>query len=105
MLIDSILFSSDVERETQEGSLVFFSSSLKILNWFKSPCNSSSGFSWFNSGFLGLIRGLDPLIGLFHSFLGMVHWYLSLCLGNLYLQYQILPISIDFQKFLILYFI
>src|SRR5713226_4499601 len=27
----------------------------------------------------------------------MVHWYWSLWLGNLYLQYQILTISIDFQ--------
>ena len=64
MLIDSILFCIDVARETREGSLVFFSSSLKILKWFKSPCNQSSGlsggspnpssgFSSFNSGFIG----------------------------------------------------
>ena len=51
MLMDSIMFCIDVARETREGSLVFFSSSLIILNWFKSPCNSSSGFSWFNWGF------------------------------------------------------
>ena len=48
-------------------------------------------------GFMHLIRGLGPLFGLFHSFLRMVHWYWSLWLGNLYLQYQIFSISIDFQ--------
>ena len=63
------------------------------------------GFLRLIQGFLHLIRGLGPLIGLFHSFLRMVHWYLSLCLGNLYLQYQIFPISIDIQFFLIFYFI
>ena len=63
------------------------------------------GFLSLIQGFLSLIRGLGPLFGLFHSFLGMVHWYLSLWLGNLYLQYQIFPISIDFQFFLILYFV
>ena len=50
-------------------------------------------------GFLRLIQGLGPLFGLFNSFLGMVHWYLSLWLGNLYLQYQKISISIDFQFF------
>ena len=54
-------------------------------------------------GFLHLIWGLlGPLIGLFHPFIGMVHWYLSFCLGNLYLQYQIISISIHLQIFLIL---
>ena len=47
-------------------------------------------------GFLHLIQALGPLIGLFHSFIMMVHWYLSLSLGNLYLQYQNFPISIHF---------
>ena len=56
-------------------------------------------------GFLNLILGLGPLIGLFDSFLVSVHWYLSLCLGNLYLQYQFFSISIHFQFFLVLYFI
>ena len=56
-------------------------------------------------GFLHVIRGLGPLIGLFHSFLRMVHWCLSLCSGNLYLQYQNFPISIHFQIFLIFNFI
>ena len=50
-------------------------------------------------GFLCLIQGLGPLFGLFHSFLGMVHSYFSLWLGNLFLEYQIFPISIDFQFF------
>ena len=48
-------------------------------------------------GFLRLIQGLGPLFGLFHSFLQMVHWYWSLWLGNLYLQYKNFPISIYFQ--------
>ena len=56
-------------------------------------------------GFLGLSWGLGPLIGLFHSFIGMAHCYFSLCLGNLHLQYQNLPISIYLQIFLIFNFI
>ena len=57
-------------------------------------------------GFLRLIQGwFVPLISLFHSFVGMVHWYLLLCLGNLNLQYQFFFISIHLQFFLILYFI
>ena len=99
MLIDSIMFCNDVARETREVSMVLFNSSLNILNWFKSPCNSSSGFSSFNSGFIGSYNWFVS------PFLGMVHWYLSLCLGNLYIKYQILPISIYLQFFLILYFI
>ena len=105
MLIDSIMFCIDLVRETREGLLVFFSSSLKILNWFKSPCNSSSGFSWFNLVFSWLNSGFVSS----YWFVSFLSWDSSLVfvivLGNLYLQYQIFPISIDFQFFLILYFI
>ena len=102
MLIDSIMFCIDVARETQEGSLVFFNSSLKILNWFKSPCNSSLGFSsLFNSGF----SSFNSEFGSYVWFVSFIYSDGSLWLGNLYLQYQIFPISIDFHFFKILYFI
>ena len=110
MLIDSIMFCSDVARKTREGSLVFFNSSLNILNWFKSPCNSSLGyfggspypslgFSSFNSGFIGSS----------YWFVSLLSWDGSLVfvimVKVMYLQYQICSVSIHLQFFLILYFI
>ena len=98
MLIDSIMFCIGVARETREGPLCSSIHHSKLLIGLNPRVIHLHGF-------LHLIQALGPLIGLFHSFIMMVHWYLSLSLGNLYLQYQIFPISIHFQFFLILYFI